>query len=191
MSDGPHKSLPQKPHWKKVAEYAERSAFDVDEVGHQLRKAIVREFSGVPIELIHQIAMPHPQQEMFTEHSERAAEEIERLRPEYRGEKAVNEVLDQMKLALLHGQNGDKACRQAFERAAMSTVQSHLRETREHYYRKTTKLEAGRVVARWHEAAKAIPLNVVVRDMLAGQSRSAKSLVSSKQDGLDDGPAKI
>ena len=191
MSDGPHKSLPQKPHWKKVAEYAERSAFDVEEVGQQLRKALLREFSGVPIESIRQIATPHPQQEIFTEYSERAAEAIEGLRSECRGEKAVNEVLDQMKLALLHGQNGDEACRQAFECAAKSTVQSHLRETKEHYYRKTTDLEAGRVVARLHEAAKAFSLNLVVQDMLAGQSRISESRISSKQDGLDDGPPKI
>ena len=32
MSDGPHRSLPMRPRWKKVAEYAGNEAFPLEDI---------------------------------------------------------------------------------------------------------------------------------------------------------------
>jgi hypothetical protein len=44
MSDGPHKSLPMRPGWKKVAECASKEAFTSNEVCEAINAAIAQDY---------------------------------------------------------------------------------------------------------------------------------------------------
>lgn len=53
MSDGPHKSLPMKPAWRKVAERAANPACARDEVSGALLPALARDWTdGVPPDVV-------------------------------------------------------------------------------------------------------------------------------------------
>ena len=44
MSDGPHRSLPMRPGWKKVAEYADNEASARDEVRDAVESAVEKDW---------------------------------------------------------------------------------------------------------------------------------------------------
>lgn len=43
MSDGPHRSLPMKPGWKRVAERCDKGAFSAEEIGRAIVPALQRD----------------------------------------------------------------------------------------------------------------------------------------------------
>lgn len=44
MSDGPYRSLPMRPAWKKVAEWAENESFDARQVADRMSQAVIKDF---------------------------------------------------------------------------------------------------------------------------------------------------
>lgn len=51
MSDGPHKSLNLAQHWKTLAACADNMAYSDDDAQGQFRKALLKDFKGIPREL--------------------------------------------------------------------------------------------------------------------------------------------
>jgi hypothetical protein len=43
MSDGPHRSLPMRPSWRKVAERCDKRAYTAEEISHALGPALERD----------------------------------------------------------------------------------------------------------------------------------------------------
>ena len=52
MSDGPWKSLPLPPHWKRVAEQAENGSFSPDEVSRAMDAALSKDARELPLERV-------------------------------------------------------------------------------------------------------------------------------------------
>ena len=45
MSDGPHRSLPMRPQWKRLAERAHNQAFSVEEAGDAIVDAVSQDWT--------------------------------------------------------------------------------------------------------------------------------------------------
>lgn len=52
MSDGPHRSLPMRKHWKDLAERADKAAYSATDVAEALPVALQKEFREAPFELL-------------------------------------------------------------------------------------------------------------------------------------------
>ncbi len=55
MSDGPHRSLPLRPHWKTLARRAAKAAHSPDEVAEALPFALKRELLQAPLNQIREV----------------------------------------------------------------------------------------------------------------------------------------
>lgn len=88
MSDGPHRSLPMRPHWKDLAQRAAKGAFSPDQVCEALPYALKRDILEAPITAIRDIMN---RGSLFPE---MLVEQLEGLRQSCRGSAAANLLID-------------------------------------------------------------------------------------------------
>src|SRR5688572_11844958 len=92
MSDGPHKTLPLRKHWKDAAERAAKSAFSPAEVCEAVPIALIKDFvAEAPLEAVAEILGSGQQAPLFTEDCARQLDEIRRA---CRGSVIANALID-------------------------------------------------------------------------------------------------
>jgi hypothetical protein len=146
MSDGPHRSLPMRRHWKNLAERAAKAAYSADEGCEALPMALERDLREAPLAAIRDI-LSGDQGSFF------ANDEIERLeavRQASTRSAACNVVIDCAIQAVSGGLTGDAAFRATLEDACEAQVRSQFRSVEEHYYREASAGSAGYVRSMPH-----------------------------------------
>lgn len=187
MSDGPYKSLPHKPHWKKVAKQAERDAFAPDQVCTQMQNALLRELRDSPTDTVRHILKADPQQDFFSDHTEASTAALEQLRAQFPGS-ATSTFLIDAAIAVTHdGLTGDDAYRKAVEAASDAIARSHARSIEEHYLRHASSKQTQYVRVRLDEALDLCDHTAVANSFLAPQ-RSLGKAQPTKSRGVDEGP---
>jgi hypothetical protein len=88
MSDGPHRSLPMRRHWKDFAERSAKAAFSPDQVSEALPHALKKEILEAPIKEIRDIMGGDS---LFPEMRIQC---LDALRQAYRGSAAATHVID-------------------------------------------------------------------------------------------------
>lgn len=183
MSDGPHRSLPMRPKWKRVAESADNPAFEAAEVRNALIPALEEDFrKEVSEEFLHGLHHVCSEHEtlLFKNH---ALPMLESLRDEA-GSGMGRVVLEYALQAATIGNIGADIANKAIERALTDRAARCSRQVEEHYCRESTEPRANRVRGRIEQAIG----NADIRGMAQRVSASRKTPATiAKRSGLEDG----
>lgn len=170
MSDGPHRSLPLKPHWKSLAERAATPAYSLAEVAEAWSVALNAEMREAPLDEIRTILGGGEQRALF---NEECAAQLEAARSACRGSMAGTAVIDCAIEAHAIGLRGDEAFEAAVQNARDTLARSAIHSIDEHY-----KREDGANAA-------------AVRGRLAAGCRDVSNSNTTrlkKRTGVDEGP---
>jgi hypothetical protein len=188
MSDGPHRSLPLKPAWKRLSERAAKAAFSPDEVCEMLPAALLGELSNSLIDALRDIANGERQHLLFEDHREMMAAKMEALRSDWCGSAPANRFIDAGQEALRQGLSGDQACEAALESTFRETARTGVRSIEEHYFREAGPKDARYVRTRLDNAIRLFDMRAIVKEkMLPKQHRGVTRMPPRKTD-LDQGP---
>jgi hypothetical protein len=183
MSDGPHKSLPMRRGWKKVAEYAGNVTFASNEVCDAIVTAIEQDWrKDISLGLVGSIQDVLGGATLFSEDRIQALED---LRQSVAGGAMGHVLLDHVLYAVSDGKSGDTAFQEAVTRTAIDWSARRARQVEEHYLRKSSTENATIVRSRIEEAVQKASFTALASRLLDAASRPVPRLV--KHDGLDDG----
>lgn len=183
MSDGPHRSLPMRAHWKDLAQRASQSAFAHEQVCEALPHALKRDILEAPIKDIRDIMSGGS---LFPE---LRIEQLEALRETCRGSAPANLAIDCAVEAARNGLTGDPATETALRNALDDTARSALRGMEEHYEREANSRSAGYLRTRLDAARQQLDCHALAREILASKKPpSRRSLTLPRRTGVDEGP---
>jgi hypothetical protein len=183
MSDGPHRSLPMRPGWKKVAEYTDNEVFALEDVRGAILAAVEqdwrKEISPSVIGCIQDVLGGAT---LFNEDSLRAFED---LRRSVAGSALGSALLDHVAYTVSDGKSGDAALQEAVTRTLTDWSARCARQVEEHYLRKSSAATTKNVRSRIKEGIQLVPFTALTSRLLSPESTPALRL--AKHDGLDDG----
>lgn len=183
MSDGPYRSLPMRPGWKRVADYADNETIARDEVEAAIESAVEKDWrKDTPRGLISSIREVLGGTTLFREDT---LHSIEDLRQTVAGYAMGNALLDHLACAIGGGMTGDTALREAIVHTSVDQSARCTRQIEEHYLRKSTTENSQYVRKRIEEAIQGMDFNSLVGRIVEPVSRRVPSM--QKKDGLDDG----
>lgn len=186
MSDGPHRSLPLRPRWKRVAECADKDVFSEDAARQWLDAAIHADFSAeVPDQLMKGLRA------VFCESDQASflpvsGDDVEYLRLLTNGTPLANLVVDCAVAVASAGQVGEAALDVAIYDAAQELVERNRRGVEEHYRRESGPRRSGHFKERINSIQSGHSVSGVVSQIMSG----AKARVTRrppKQTGIEDG----
>lgn len=185
MSDGPHRSLPMRRHWKDFAERADKAAYSASDVCEALPVALRNEFREAPIEQLKAALGVGDQAGLF------AADEpsqLDALRAVCPGSAAGNALIDCAQEALAGGLAGEHAFLRSAEGALEECTRATFRGIEEHYYRQAPAKDAVHVRDRMAEARQRCDFAAIAGDWLNGSGRKGSAERLVKHDDIDAGP---
>lgn len=188
MSDGPHRSLPMRRHWKDTAERATKLIYSESEVCEALIFALKRDTLEAPIEKIREI-LDNRNPDLFSAH---LVEQLEDIRSTCRGSAAANVAINCSIEAIQGGLSGHAAVQSALQNALEDVMRSAFRGMNEHYQRKATSSETINLSARLDSARRQVDCLAIANELLSPQKLpSPRSLQLPRHAGLDEGPKRL
>lgn len=185
MSDGPHRSLPMRRHWKDLAERAEKAAFSADQVCEAVPYALKKDFAESPLEAVRNVLCGDGQGLLFP--SDRTAQ-LEALRAECRGSAGGNTLIDCAVEAIANGLTGDTACKSALENALQDHTRNSFRSVEEHYQREASARSTGYVRERLDAARRKCDFGALASELVSPEKPSKARARPPKRSGIDEGP---
>jgi len=183
MSDGPHRSLPMRRHWKDLAQRAAKSAFAPEEVCGAMPYAVKRDILEAPIKDIRGIMNGGS---LFPE---LRVEQLEALRETCRGSAPANLAIDCAIEAAINGLTGEAGTEAALRNALEDTTRSALRGMEEHYEREASSRSAGYLRTRLDAARQQLDCGALAREILSSEKPpSPRSVTLPRHSGVDEGP---
>jgi hypothetical protein len=184
MSDGPHRSLPMRRHWRDLAERASTPAFSANEVGEAFPIALKRDFREAPLERVRDILGGGEQSSLFA--SDRAAQ-LEESRRFCRGSAAGGTLIDCAIEANAKGLTGDAAFRIALENALDAHARAGCHSIEEHYLRED-RPNSVNVRNRLGDARRFCPYAELATELMSSSTARVRDLRLPKRTGVDEGP---
>lgn len=187
MSDGPHRTLPMRPGWKRVAKRGDNCAFAPAEVSAALVPALEQDCQaeGIPAFLDSLVNLCVDQENSLFRDG--IALQLETLRAAA-GSSIGQMVLDEAIRFAESGEQGRNIAIKALNSALADRAVRGVRQVEEHYLRKSTTPRASRVRGRINEAIG------ISREAIGGLAHRMLKLKTSrraiqplKQQDLDDG----
>lgn len=187
MSDGPHKSLNMTAGWKKLAERADQTAFEVEQVAEKVLPALEEGWHEDGCgDLIRNIRTLLGDIRHTSFLANNKAAELEAARRDLSAGRGLRRlVVDHVIQALAKGQGAD-APNQGIANALRERAARGALQIEEHYIRKSNETRAANVRARINDAVSRAPIDAFARHA-AGLEASAPSRQPQKQQELDDG----
>ena len=187
MSDGPYRSLPMRPAWKKVAEWVENENFDAHQVADRLSQAVLKDFrKEVPHEAVTliQSVFEAGETELFPDQRSLDLSNARRL---LEGSPLGSLFLDCAAQELAEGKVGLEGITNAARAAIGDRVQRAARQIEEHYFRhpNSSRELAVSVRGRLQEAISHTPTEDIAHRILGVNPVRGKGAV--RYQGLDDG----
>jgi hypothetical protein len=186
MSDGPHRSLPMRPGWKRAAERADTPAYSVTEVSDAICQAVKQDWRA---EISH--ACVRRLGQIFNDQQlpllgDLGAADFAILRRSLDGAGSLGGVLiDCAQEVLASGGTGAEGLREAIANALNDRQQRSARQIEECYLRNSATRGIN-MRERLAEAMSHASLDGILHRVLRiGDRPAARS--SDKQQGLDDG----
>ena len=185
MSDGPHRSLPMRRGWKRVAECADNRAFDAGEIAQAIGAALEQDCKGeMSRDFIDRLSrVCHEEESSLFKGQVRP--KLEALRLEA-GAGIGHVILDH---AIRLAANGRAAGEIPMEAAKCGLIDRGgrcARQVDEHYCRKSTQARAYKVRERVEQGLKGSHIDSVARRVLNGESGKSTRQPARKRR-LDDG----
>jgi len=185
MSDGPHRSLPMRPAWKRLAERADNRSFTAEQVAESVYPALAddwrAEVSASLVEAVASVLDGSSQAGLFAGD----ADELGRLRAACDSPLASTFV-DAARDALADGLRGQQAIEQCVEAALQDRALREIRSVEEHYLRKSDRDRAGHVRARLEGSVAFTSFGELARAISQGVALGRR-FKPVKRDGLDEG----
>ena len=183
MSDGPHRSLPLRRHWQKLAEHSAKPAYPSDQVCEVLPYALKRDILEAPIKSIRDIMNGGS---LFPE---LRVEQLEALRQSCRGSASANRVIHCAVEATLSGLTGDAGTHTALRNALEDTARDSLRGIEEHYQREAGSRSAGYVRTRLDAARQQLDFRCACsRASVVRKAPISPLRHPTRRTGVDEGP---
>lgn len=181
MSDGPFKSLPMSPRWKKVAEFADNSAASRNDIFLAVESAIQQEWKrDVPSNFIEKIKEEISQPNLFGE------PDFESLRRIAIGKPIANSLLRYLNNNGCSEVSSNKILFNAISQSIVERSERAIRQIQEHCIRRAEEDRSFKVSGRITQSLREIGY-----DKLAQKLLDPKVMASSnkmiKKTGLDDG----
>lgn len=183
MSDGPHRSLPMRRHWRALAERAATPAYAAEQVAEAFPVALKRDFREAPLAQIRDILGGGSQSSLFQE--DRTAQ-MEAARQACRGSSAGNTLIDCAIEANADGLTGDAAFRSALGNAVDAHARAGCHQIEEHWRREEPQSTAN-IRERLGEARSAYAREALVSDLMSGGATDS-NVKLRKRTGVDEGP---
>lgn len=188
MSDGPHKSLPMRSGWKKVARFSNNSAFTLAEIKAALISALDSDCRcDVKPGFINRLV------QAFEEYGaslfpDRLMSKLEGLEKKA-GSGVGRTILDFAAEAAAHGRTKMSDLEDAVADALTDHATRGSRQVEEHICRKTSSSQGQEVGRRIDEAIHSAPIKVLAQRLIKREENSVSEISNSKQMDLDDGVA--
>lgn len=184
MSDGPHRSLPMRRHWKDLAERAGTPAYSPGDVADAFPVALRRDFREAPLSQIRDILGGGEQSSLFEE--DRTGQ-LEAARRACRGSAAGNTLIDCAIEANADGLVGDRAFRTALENALDAHARGGCHQIEEHWRREEPGSTAN-VRDRLIAARSQYSYAALASEMMSDEATVSSDLRLAKRTGVDEGP---
>lgn len=183
MSDGPHRSLPMRRHWKDLAERAAKAAFSPNQVAEGIPHALKKDILAAPIDEIRDII------EGGTLFPDMTVERLELLRHDRYGSAPAHHLIDCAIEAVAAGMSGESATETALRNALEGAMRDHIRGIEEHYQREASSRSAGFVRVRLDAARQQVDCGGLARELLSlNKLPSQRSVTLRRKSGIDEGP---
>ncbi len=183
MSDGPHRSLNMRPHWKTAAQWAANLAHTADQVCSALAHALKKDILEAPIAAVRDIMnsdMLFPGMRI---------DQLEALRARHPRSAATNSLIDCAVEAAAAGAAGEAGTAAAVTAVLEDMARAPLRGIDEHYQREAGARASRTVRTRLDEAMGKLDCNGIAQGLLApARPPSRRSVELPRQTGLDEGP---
>ncbi len=184
MSDGPHRSLPMRRGWKRVAESADNQAFGTDEIRDAILPALEEDCRGeISPEFFSGLRRVCADQEASLFKND-VVPSLEALRNSA-GAGLARVVLNYALQQAARGNSAKDIPESALKDALMDRAARGARQVEEHYYRESTTPRANRVRERIEQAIGNADIDSVARRILDPESKSETQ--APRRQGLDDG----
>lgn len=185
MSDGPHRSLPMRPRWKRVAECADNRAFEPEEIRNAMIPALEQDCRrDMSPEFLSGLCRVCRNREgsLFKDEANRALEALRGVA----GPGIGRVVLDHAIRIAASGSTEIDIPVKATTHALKDRAARGARQVEEHYCRESTRPHASRVRERIEQAISRTDMDGLARQIMNREpGRSARP--PSKRQGLDDG----
>lgn len=183
MSDGPWKSLPLRPHWKRVAKHAENGAFSPEELCGTMGAALSKDAEELPLDEVRAL-VPGNQGVLFRPDLEGEFEALQRDHP---GSKLVQTFLTCLRDREASGLSGREMLESALADTLDEHARDHSRAIQEHYHRKTRSRTVP-VQRRLASALRLCDFRDLASRIVSPSGFPASSSSPAKRSGLDEGP---
>lgn len=183
MSDGPHRSLPMRRHWKDLAERAETPAFSTGDMDEALRVALKKEFSEAPLSAIREILGGGDQGSLFQVD---CAGQLDEARQACWGSVAGNILIDCAIEANANGVTGDAAFQGALQNALEAHAWSGCHQIEEHHHRKEPH-SAPNASKRLRGARDRCSFGALASELMPNK-QPVNDTRLRKHTGVDEGP---
>jgi len=184
MSDGPHRSLPMRRTWRKVAELGDKPAYTVEDVSTALTQALEQDCQrDLTPEFVRTARATLDQRDNWLFKDDIAQMEVLRTCARSGMDRAV---LDNLCVISETDARGIDLLREAIGAAALDCAARGARQFEEHYFRHSTAPRAVNVRARLEDAIDCTDFQAIAARFLNIDPRDhGPKLV--KQNGIDDG----
>lgn len=183
MSDGPHRSLNMRMHWKTAAQWASNLAHTADEVRVALAHALKKDILEAPIAAVRDIMNSD------TLFPGIRTERLEALRARHPRSAATNSLIDCAIEAAAGGVTGEAGTVSAVSGAVEDIARAQGRGIDEHYQREAGARASRTVRTRLDEALGKLDCNGIAGEILApARLPSRRALELPRQTGIEDGP---
>lgn len=187
MTDGPHKSLPMKVPWKRVAEKASKEAFAIKEVAEVLNHALISEASQQFLSETKRILAANMPDALFSMRPEEIVHEFTEMRTKFPGTNFENNFLDAILGAVKAGEPAESLLISAGEYALTQEAQNHFRGIEEHWLRKKGTSDTDNIRQRLKNANSEVDYKNLSKIIFGFNHSKPLSTRPAKHRGIDEG----
>jgi hypothetical protein len=183
MSDGPHRTLPMRPHWKVFAQRAANPVHVTDEVRETMEHALKKDILAAPIDAIRDIL------ENSLDIPGLRIDQLEALRMRISGSAAANTLIDCAIETAINGTTGETATTASLSAAIEELARAATRQIDEHYQRNAGARTSRIMRTRLDEVSGMMSSGGIARELLtSSRTPTSRSIAPPSRQGLDVGP---
>ena len=186
MTDGPHRSLPLRKHWKDFAKRIDIEAYSLEENCQYLRAAVKKDFSEPVLTAVRNLLDERKRGPLPVVDP---VKQIEATSKDCRGSAADNILIRCVTYELSKGRTGEEAFKNAFKNASEEVARANFRSIQEHYCREETNIKRlNSFRKRLGETIRKTDFNSIGSEVI--EKRESRKTIQklSKRTGVDEGP---